>query len=57
MAYLMCDDACRVGYNIVFTATDVASKILSFLKANYLKYQVMAKLHNQVISEYFQVSS
>jgi len=28
----MCDDA--------FTAKDVASKVLTFLKANYLKYLV-----------------
>jgi len=35
-------------YNFAFTATDVASKILLFLKANYLKYQVMAELLNQV---------
>jgi len=30
-------------HNIAFTATD-ASKILTFPKANYLKYQVMEKL-------------
>jgi len=41
----------------MFTATDVASKILKFLKANYMKYHVMAKLLNQVISKGFQVSS
>jgi len=35
-------------YNIAFTATDVASKILIFLKANYLKYQVTAKLLKKV---------
>jgi len=35
-------------YNFAFTATDVASKILLFLKANYLKYQAMAELLNQV---------
>ena len=43
----------HVMYNITFTATDVASKILIFLKGNYLKYQVMAKLINQVISKGF----
>jgi len=31
-------------YNIVLTATDVASEILIFLKANYSKHQAMAKL-------------
>jgi len=38
----------HVIYNIAFAVTDVASKILPFLKANYLKYQAMAKLLNQV---------
>jgi len=47
----------HVMYNTMFTATDVASKILKFLKANYMKYHVMAKLLNQVISKGFQVSS
>jgi len=47
----------HVMYNTAFTATNVASKILTFLKAKYLKYQVVAKLLiNQVISEGFQVS-
>jgi len=45
----------HVMYNIAFTATDVASKILAFLKANYLKHQVTAKLHNQAISKDVQV--
>jgi len=31
-------------YNTTFTAVGVASKILAFLKANYLKYQMTAKL-------------
>jgi len=31
--------------------TYVAFKILTFLKANYLKYQVMEKLLNQVITK------
>jgi len=35
----------------------MASKILIYLKAGYLKYQVMAKLLNQVISIGFQVIS
>jgi len=56
MAYFMCDDACHVLYNNAFTATDMASKILTSLKANYFKYQVMGKLFNQVISKGFQVS-
>jgi len=47
----------HVMYNIAFTATDVASKILTFLKANYVKYQAMEKLLNQVISKSFQVSN
>jgi len=47
----------HVMYSIVFTAADVASKILTFPKANYLKYQVMAKLLNQVIGKCFQVSN
>jgi len=40
-------------YNISFIATDMASVILTFLKANYLKYQAMAKLLNQGISKGF----
>jgi len=43
-----------VMYHVVFTATDVASKILVFLKANYLKYQVTAKLLNQAMSKGFK---
>jgi len=31
----------HVMRNNLFAATDVASKILTFLNANYLKYQVM----------------
>jgi len=42
-------------YNIAFAATDVTCEILTFLKVNFLKYQVMAKLLNQVISKGFQV--
>jgi len=38
-------------YHIAFKATDVASKILTFLNINYLKYQVMVKLFNQLISK------
>jgi len=36
----------HVMYNAGFTAIDVASKILNFLKANYLvlQYEVMEKL-------------
>jgi len=45
-----------VKYNIAFTATAVASKILTSIKANYLKYQAMAKFLNQVISKDCQVS-
>ena len=45
----------HVVYNIAFTVTAVASKILTFLKTNYLKYQVMAKLLNQAISKDFQL--
>jgi len=33
-------------YDIAFTAIDVVSKILTFLKPNYLKYEVMEKLLN-----------
>jgi len=54
----MCGDACHcVLHNFMHTATDVASKILTFLKANYLKYQVMTKLLNQVTSKGFQESN
>jgi len=28
----------HVLYNIAFTATDLAAKVLTFLKANYLKF-------------------
>jgi len=51
----MCDVMMHFVYNITFTATDVASKISTFLKANYSKYQVMAKLLGQLISQGFQV--
>jgi len=40
-------------YNIALTATDVDSKILTFLKTSYMKYQVMAKILNQVVSRGF----
>jgi len=46
---------CVTMHNAEFTATDVASKIWTFLKTNHLKYQVMAKLLDQVISKGFQV--
>jgi len=46
-----------IMYNIAFIVTDVASKIFTFLKANNLKYQVTAKLLNQLISKRFQVSN
>jgi len=46
----------HVMYNTAFTATDVASKTLNFLKTNYLKYQVLAKPLHQVMSKGFQVS-
>jgi len=36
----------HVMFNIAFTATDVASEILTFSKMNYWKYQVMANLLN-----------
>jgi len=39
--------------DIKFTAREVASKIFTFLKANYLKYQVTTKTFNQVISKGF----
>jgi len=39
--------------DIKFTAREVASKILTFLKANYLKYPVTTKTFNQVISKGF----
>jgi len=39
-----------IMYNIAFIVTDVASKIFTFLKANNLKYQVTAKLLNQLIN-------
>jgi len=38
-------------HNVIFVITDVAFKILTFLKANYLKYQVIAKLLNNVTSK------
>jgi len=41
----------HVMYNIACAAIDVTSKILTFLKTNYLKYQVMETLLNQVIRE------
>jgi len=47
----------HVMYNIAFTATEVASKILIFLKGNYLNYQVIANLLNQVISKDVKVSN
>jgi len=47
----------HVMYNIVFTATDLPSKVFTFLNANYLKYQVMAKLPNQVISKGLHASN
>jgi len=43
--------------NIAFTATDVASKIFAFLKANYLKYQAMKRLLNHVVSKAFRISN
>jgi len=39
----------HVMYNIVFTATDVASKVSAFSKEIFLKYQVMAQQLNEVI--------
>jgi len=45
-----------IMYNIAFQATDMASKLWTFLKASYLKNQVMAKLPNQVISKSVHVS-
>jgi len=46
----------HVMYNIAFTVTDMAPEVKTFLKAYYLKYHVMAKLLNQVISKGPQVS-
>jgi len=40
----------HVMRDIAFAATDVASKIVTFLNANYLKYQVMVNFLYQVIS-------
>jgi len=37
----MCGDACHV---IAFTPRDVVSKISTFLRSNYLNYQVLVKL-------------
>jgi len=45
-----------VMYNTAFQATDMASKLWTFLKANYMKNQVMAKLPNQVISKSVHIS-
>ena len=42
-------------HGVAFTATDVASQIFIFLKANYLNCLVMAELLNQVISKGLQV--
>ena len=47
----------HVMRNISFAATDVAFVILFFLNANYLNYQVMENVLNQVISKGFQVSN
>jgi len=47
----------RIMYDISFTATGLASKILTLLKANYLKYQVPAKLLDQVMTKGFQVEN
>jgi len=47
----------HVMYNAGFPATTVASKILTFLNANNLKYQVLENLLNQVISKSFRVSN
>jgi len=46
-----------VMYDIALTATDAVFKILTFLKATYLKCKVMAKLLNQMIIKGFQVSN
>ena len=46
MAYFMCDEMMHIMYNIAFRATGVVPNIFTFLKANCLKYQVMAKLLN-----------
>jgi len=47
----------HVMYSTAFTATDMASKILNFLKEIYWKYEVMAKLLNQAISKGYEPSS
>jgi len=46
MIHVMC--------NTVFTATDVDFKIVTFLNEIYLKYQVIIKLLNQLISKSYQ---
>jgi len=43
----------HVVYNAGFTAKGLASKLLTFLKENYWKYQVMEKLLDQVIGKSF----
>jgi len=48
---------CVMMRDIAFAATDVASEIVTFLNANYLKYQVMVNFLNQAISKGFQVSN
>jgi len=45
----------HVMHNIALAATDVAPRIVTFLKENYLKNQVTAKLLNHLISKGFQV--
>ena len=47
----------HVMYNIAFTARDVAAKISTFLDADCLKNQVMAKILNQVTGKGFQLSN
>ena len=47
----------HVMYSIAFTATDVASQFLSFLNANYVKYQVIVNYLNQIIRKSLQISN
>ena len=44
-------------HNSACTATDMASKILTLLKAYYFKHQVTAKCFIQVINKGFQISN
>jgi len=45
-----------IQYNIACIATDVVSKISTFLKTTPLKYQVMAKLLDYQVIAYFNTT-